>query len=126
MSTYSPAGHPRLSEAALALSPEALESYALEAESMLGISGTSYTGTAAEELTLAVVRQVNRTLNLESRGDGTGDVTSESQGSQSISYDNTDPLDSGAVAIVARVTAPSVVESPFRPGTTSIPIDYVW
>jgi hypothetical protein len=125
--TYVPLRHPRLSADAAALEPEQLAVYAEEAAAVLDILGFAATGNDAEQLRLAVARQINRTLALEKRGDGVGDVQSESKGDESYSYAGTPNLvDEVALAIVARVKRGSVEELPPQPGTVAVPTTYVW
>jgi len=125
--TYDPAGHPRLSEEAQAISPEELAAYADEAEAVFAIAGTAHEGRDAEDLTLAVVRQVNLTVQLEQIGRGA--VASESKGDQSVTLARdartglavqVDALAQQIVdRVVARGTAPSL-PPPAASGSTRI------
>jgi hypothetical protein len=92
-------GHPLLSAAALALSPEALEAHGSVAERVLGLTDVAtMSGTDAEEAANAVAIQVNYQLALPSqlwavKKDTTGPLTTEYR-------DNPPPVSSTAKAIV--------------------------
>lgn len=121
--------HPRLSPEARQRTHEDLAIYAEEAEAALGLLGFEAPDEdAAAQLRLAVARQVNRTIVLEARGDGLGDVSAESKGDESYQYRDppAGPLDEMAVAIVERVLRGVEPEAPPGPGTLSVPTTYAW
>jgi hypothetical protein len=134
MATYDPSDHPRLSAEALALDQPVLDAYADEAEALFGIAGTEYTGVDAQDLTLAVVRQVNLTVRLENHGAGV--LQAESKGDQSYTMARNPRtgelamVDAIAQRIVDRVTALPVggVEDGGDPpyASTSTPIVFSW
>lgn len=83
--TYDVHGHPLLSTEAAALADsdaEAFDAQVRAAERTLGLRGTQLAGHDREDAEVAVVRQ----LNLQLRIAASGDVVSESKGSQSFTY----------------------------------------
>jgi hypothetical protein len=85
VATYDVAGHPLLSEAASALSPERLEAEAEVAAVVLFLDDARLEAEsrALRTATSAVVRQINYQLEL---GAGGGVLASARKGDQSVSY----------------------------------------
>lgn len=133
MPTYDPTAHPRLSTEAAALPPEQLAAFAEEAEALFGIAGTTFANQDAEDLTLAVVRQVNLTMRLEANGGGAH--WSESKGDQTVSVARDIKtgrpvlIDAIAQSIVDRVKASGAAEAgtpELPPASGSTAIQFTW
>lgn len=80
--TYDVTGHALLSAKAAALAPDALDAYAQQAEELLGVHSTAFTGDALADVRLAIVRQLNRILTWEQHQG----VVSMAKGGQSVSF----------------------------------------
>lgn len=120
MPIYDPAGHPRLCPEARALDSAELAAYADEAEALFGLRDDSrYAGADAEDLTLAIVRQVNLTARLEQLGGGA--LAGEKRGDQSLTVARESAsgravqVDAIAQSIVDRVRAASLPPSSVEP-----------
>lgn len=106
MSTYDITTHGARSEASVALytkSAEAFEAFALEAEALLSLDGTTFTGDDAKRATLAVVLQVNFLLATDSDYQT---LDSQTRGPRSVRYkpsisSGVSFIDNRAKAIVA-------------------------
>lgn len=79
---YSPEGSPLLSSAAGALDGPTLDAWAVMAERVLGLAGTSFEGDDAAEAASYVARQVNLMIGMEDKAG----IVSESKGQQSVKY----------------------------------------
>lgn len=98
--TYDVTGHPLLSAAAQNLDPGPFDAYAISAESTLGFRATAFTGADLEDAKIAIVRQLNRTLEWE-KNQGVTSIKKAGQ-SQSFSEGGT-PIDHVAKAIADRL-----------------------
>jgi hypothetical protein len=93
---YDVTGHILLSAEAAALDPDALRAHNLEAELVLGLPGTAYTGTDREKALIAVVQRVNYQLaNPSARA---SNVKSETEGERSFTYVTSADQAGGAAA----------------------------
>lgn len=86
---YTLTGHPLLSDDAQNLSPEQQASQQLVAEVVLGLRGTSYTGSDQEEAEAALALQVSLQVAVDPEAYLASSVT---RGSRSITYRNQIPV----------------------------------
>lgn len=118
--TYDLTGHALLSAAAAALAPAVLDARTQEAEELLGVHGTAFTGEALADVQLALARQVNRLLTWEQYQG----VASMSKAGQSVQFASggSKPVD----AIAARIVRRLLGQAPGPGSSTSIPTIPVW
>lgn len=98
--TYDITGHPLVDGSLADLEPEELDARAIEAEHVLGLRGTAFTGEDAADAKIAIVRQAKRTLEWE-RHQGVTSISKAGQ-SQTFSEGNA-PIDLVARRIADRL-----------------------